>query len=92
MRFVSGKTVSADLVVFADGITSPAREYFEPAATLTYSGYVGWRGTVALSDLTGRTRDALDDAIGELSSLPEVVPAVVVGLGPTGVVGAEEEL
>ena len=63
VRFVSGKTVSADLVVFADGITSPAREYFDPAATLTYSGYVGWRGTVALSDLTGRTRHALDDAI-----------------------------
>jgi 2,6-dihydroxypyridine 3-monooxygenase len=63
VRFVSGKTAGADLVVFADGITSPAREHFDPDATLDYSGYVGWRGTVPLSELSDRTRDVLSDAI-----------------------------
>ncbi|MGY4709114.1 FAD binding domain-containing protein [Mycolicibacterium sp. CBM1] len=63
VRFVSGTTASADLVVFADGITSTARERFDPHATLSYAGYIGWRGTVARSVLTPQTRAALDDAI-----------------------------
>ncbi|SEB26164.1 MULTISPECIES: FAD binding domain-containing protein [unclassified Mycobacterium] len=63
VRFVSGKMASADLIVFADGITSPARERFDPDAALVYSGYVGWRGTVPLSELTASTRDVLGDAI-----------------------------
>lgn len=63
VRFVSGRTVSADLVVFADGITSAARERFDPDAKLSYSGYVGWRGTVRRADLTEDTREALQDAI-----------------------------
>ncbi|WP_135455249.1 FAD binding domain-containing protein [Mycobacterium sp. DL99] len=63
VRFVSGRTAHADLVVFADGITSPAREHFDPNAELAYSGYVGWRGTVALSQLSAQTREVLGDAI-----------------------------
>ncbi|QEN13986.1 FAD binding domain-containing protein [Mycolicibacterium sp. ELW1] len=63
VRFVSGTTVSADLVVFADGITSTARERFDPEATLSYSGYIGWRGTVPWSALSAQTRRVLDDAI-----------------------------
>ncbi|GAY19435.1 FAD binding domain-containing protein [Mycobacterium sp. shizuoka-1] len=63
VRFVSGATASADLVVFADGITSTARERFDPDATLAYSGYIGWRGTVAWSALGEQTRVTLDDAI-----------------------------
>lgn len=63
VRFVSGHTASADLVVFADGITSTARERFDPDAKLAYAGYIGWRGTVARSALSASTRDALDDAI-----------------------------
>jgi 2,6-dihydroxypyridine 3-monooxygenase len=63
VRFVSGRTATADLVVFADGITSPAREYFDPEAKLTYAGYVGWRGTVAWANLTAESRDVLGDAI-----------------------------
>jgi 2,6-dihydroxypyridine 3-monooxygenase len=63
VRFVSGTTVSADLVVFADGITSAARERFDPEATLSYSGYIGWRGTVPWSALSAQTRRVLDDAI-----------------------------
>ncbi len=34
VRFVSGRTTRADLVVFADGITSPARAHFDPEAAL----------------------------------------------------------
>ena len=59
MRFVSGRTVTADLVVFADGITSTARERLDPTAQLTYSGYVGWRGTVPEHELTDGTRELL---------------------------------
>ena len=50
-------------MVFADGISSPARESFDRDAKLTYSGYVGWRGTVALSELSAQTRETLSDAI-----------------------------
>ena len=63
VRFVSGRTESADLVVFADGVTSVARQRFDPDAGLHYSGYVGWRGTVRLSDLDASTREVLEDAI-----------------------------
>lgn len=63
VRFVSGHTATADLVVFADGITSAARERFDAGAKLAYAGYVGWRGTVAQSALTDTTRQTLHDAI-----------------------------
>ncbi|WP_059018796.1 FAD binding domain-containing protein [Mycobacterium sp. M26] len=63
VRFVSGATATADLVVFADGITSTARERFDPDASLRYSGYIGWRGTVPWAALGDATRAILDDAI-----------------------------
>jgi 2,6-dihydroxypyridine 3-monooxygenase len=63
VRFVSGRRETADLVVFADGISSTARERMDPAARLRYSGYVGWRGTVPEHELSDRTRELLGDAI-----------------------------
>lgn len=63
VRFVSGRTESADLVVFADGITSAARQRFDAEARLRYSGYVGWRGTYPARLLSPAARTALDDAI-----------------------------
>jgi 2,6-dihydroxypyridine 3-monooxygenase len=63
VRFASGVTASANLVVFADGIRSVVRERFDPNATLSYAGYVGWRGTTPLSGLSARTRDTLRDAV-----------------------------
>ncbi|MGB3481839.1 MAG: FAD binding domain-containing protein [Mycobacterium sp.] len=63
IRFVSGTTATADLVVFADGVTSVARERFDAAASLRYAGYIGWRGTVALRELSTTARDVLTDAI-----------------------------
>lgn len=63
VRFVSGRTESADLVVFADGVTSVVRERFDADAGLRYAGYIGWRGTFPLRDLDPATQDILHDAI-----------------------------
>lgn len=63
VRLVSGQTVSADLVVFADGITSTARQRFDPDAALRYSGYVGWRGTHPQRSLSEQARATLCDAV-----------------------------
>ncbi|MFB2581671.1 FAD binding domain-containing protein [Herbiconiux sp. P15] len=63
VRFADGRVETADLVVFADGINSPARAHFDADAEPTYSGYVGWRGTVPLRDLSERTRAMMHDAI-----------------------------
>jgi 2,6-dihydroxypyridine 3-monooxygenase len=63
VRFVSGRQVTADLVVFADGITSTARQRFDPDAALRYSGYVGWRGTHPQRTLSGHARAVLYNAI-----------------------------
>ncbi|MHA3020895.1 FAD binding domain-containing protein [Mycobacterium sp. BMJ-28] len=63
VRFVSGRTESADLIVFADGVTSVARQRFDPQAALRYAGYIGWRGTVPLRDLEPATQSVLQDAI-----------------------------
>jgi 2,6-dihydroxypyridine 3-monooxygenase len=63
VRFTSGRTATADLAVFADGIGSTARQRFDPHAAVHYSGYVGWRGTHPLRALSGSTRAELRDAI-----------------------------
>ncbi|MGY6651534.1 FAD binding domain-containing protein [Amycolatopsis sp. TRM77291] len=63
VRFVSGKRARAELVVFADGITSIGRRALDPDAELEYSGYVGWRGTVPEHLLPGATRAVLGNAI-----------------------------
>ena len=63
VRFVSGRVERADLVVFADGISSPSRRRISPGSELEYSGYVGWRGTVSEADVTSETFELLRDAI-----------------------------
>ncbi|MET0897902.1 MAG: FAD-dependent monooxygenase [Mycobacterium sp.] len=63
VRFASGRRERAELVVFADGITSPSRRRISPESELEYSGYVGWRGTVPESDVTPETFELLHDAI-----------------------------
>jgi len=63
VRFVSGRKERAELVVFADGISSMGRSRIDPSATMTYSGYVGWRGTVAENTLSAHARSTLHDAI-----------------------------
>jgi 2,6-dihydroxypyridine 3-monooxygenase len=63
VRFFSGRTASADLVVFADGIASTARQWFDPDAVLRYAGYVGWRGTHPQRLLSRQARAVLGDAL-----------------------------
>jgi 2,6-dihydroxypyridine 3-monooxygenase len=46
LELSSGRGVSTDLVVFADGINSIGRRLIAPEAEPEYAGYVAWRGTV----------------------------------------------
>ncbi len=63
LRFSSGRRESADLVVFADGISSTARRRLFPDLARHYSGYVGWRGTVREELVSDETRAILADAL-----------------------------
>ncbi|KAH7303217.1 FAD binding domain protein [Stachybotrys elegans] len=53
----SGKadSITADLVIGADGVHSTVREIVKATATKQYSGYVSWRGTVTEKELTEST-------------------------------------
>lgn len=63
LRFVNGRVETADLVVFADGVSSTGRRRLLPDFSLEYSGYVGWRGTVPEIELTEETRNLLGDSL-----------------------------
>jgi 2,6-dihydroxypyridine 3-monooxygenase len=63
VRFTGGRAATADLAVFADGISSTARQQFDPDAALHYSGYVGWRGTHPLRSLSAGARNELGEAL-----------------------------
>ena len=63
LRFASGRRERAQLVVLADGITSVGRRRLMPEVVPTYSGYVGWRGTVPESRLPARVLDVTGDAL-----------------------------
>jgi 2,6-dihydroxypyridine 3-monooxygenase len=63
LSLTGGQTLSADLVVCADGIRSTARAILEPDAQPRYVGYVAWRGTIERDELSGRTASILRDAI-----------------------------
>ncbi|WP_148575564.1 FAD-dependent monooxygenase [Nocardioides caldifontis] len=62
VRFLSGRTERADLVVFADGISSVGRRRLQPRAKPRYAGYIGWRGTVPEREVSVETADLIDDA------------------------------
>jgi 2,6-dihydroxypyridine 3-monooxygenase len=62
VSFAGGRTEVADLVVFADGITSTGRSQLNPSARLQYAGYVAWRGLVAETELGAETRALLNEA------------------------------
>jgi len=63
VSLTGGQTLTADLVVCADGIRSTARSILVPEAQPRYAGYVAWRGTIERDELSGRTADVLQDAI-----------------------------
>ena len=63
LHIVDGRSDEGQLVVCADGIASTARSLLLPQVGPHYSGYVGWRGTIAEEALTDATRTVLQDAI-----------------------------
>jgi 2,6-dihydroxypyridine 3-monooxygenase len=62
VRFLSGRTERAQLVVFADGISSVGRRRLQPPVQPRYSGYIGWRGTVPEREVSAETAELIDDA------------------------------
>ncbi|MFG1952660.1 FAD-dependent monooxygenase [Micromonospora sp. NPDC048830] len=62
VRFTSGRVERAQLVVFADGISSVGRRRLQPRVQPRYAGYVGWRGTVPEREVSAETADLLHDA------------------------------
>ncbi len=63
VTFADGSVVSAELVVFADGIGSTGRAKLSPQTQPKYAGYIGWRGTVPEAELTSRTVELLRDSM-----------------------------
>jgi 2,6-dihydroxypyridine 3-monooxygenase len=63
LRFDTGRIEQADLVVFADGVSSTGRRLLYPDVRGQYSGYVGWRGTVREDRISDDTRAVLADAV-----------------------------
>jgi 2,6-dihydroxypyridine 3-monooxygenase len=59
VRLASGRSVPADLVVFADGINSIGRRLLAPEAEPHYAGYVAWRGTVEQGEIDPAAFDAI---------------------------------
>jgi 2,6-dihydroxypyridine 3-monooxygenase len=62
LSLTDGQTLAADLVVCADGIRSTGRRIMVPDARPRYAGYVAWRGTVDIGQLSGRSPSVLLDA------------------------------
>jgi 2,6-dihydroxypyridine 3-monooxygenase len=62
LSLTDGQTLEADLVVCADGIRSTGRRIMVPDAQPRYAGYVAWRGTVDVDQLSGRSASILLDA------------------------------
>jgi 2-polyprenyl-6-methoxyphenol hydroxylase-like FAD-dependent oxidoreductase len=63
LRFTTGRVEHAELVVFADGISSPARRAMFPQVQREYAGYVGWRGTVPEGRLSSGTLGLVGDSL-----------------------------
>jgi 2,6-dihydroxypyridine 3-monooxygenase len=63
LSLTDGQTMTADLVVCADGIRSTGRAILVPDAQPRYVGYVAWRGTIERNELSDRTASILRDAI-----------------------------
>jgi 2,6-dihydroxypyridine 3-monooxygenase len=63
LSLTTGDTMTADLVVCADGIRSTGRRIMVPEAEPVYAGYVAWRGTIDRDELSSDTVSILQDAI-----------------------------
>ena len=62
VSLTDGQRLVADLVVCADGIRSTGRRIMVPDARPRYAGYLAWRGTVDIGQLSGRSASILLDA------------------------------
>lgn len=91
VRFVTGRTERADLVVFADGIGSPSRSRISPGTTLDYAGYVGWRGTVPEREVSAETFELLHDSIS-YSVAPHTHITIYPIPGPDGGLAVGERM
>jgi 2,6-dihydroxypyridine 3-monooxygenase len=63
VSMTDGQTLTADLVVCADGIRSTGRRIMVPEAKTDYAGYVAWRGTIDRDELSADAASILRDAI-----------------------------
>ena len=63
VSLADGRSASAELLVGADGIHSMARRRLLPELRPRYAGYVGWRGTVAESELSDAAHAVFAGAI-----------------------------
>ena len=63
LALASGRLVTADLVVFADGINSTGRRLLGCEVEPHYAGYVAWRGIVDENRVEPTALEALADAI-----------------------------
>jgi 2,6-dihydroxypyridine 3-monooxygenase len=63
LSMTDGQTLTADLVVCADGIRSTGRRIMVPEVKTHYAGYVAWRGTIDRDELSGDAASILLDAI-----------------------------
>ena len=68
-----GGTVTADLVVAADGAGSTLRGRLAPEVGASYAGYVAWRGLCDEADLPRRAADTLAGAFAFFTD-PEPAP------------------
>ncbi len=58
-HFSDGETVSADLIVGADGIRSTVRQQCLPDVTQLYAGYTAWRSLIAETEIPAETREEI---------------------------------
>jgi len=63
VTLASGAVSDHDLVICADGITSPSRSRLLPDVQPQYSGYIAWRGVIPERDLSEATYGRLHDAL-----------------------------
>lgn len=63
VTFADGRTVTRDLLVGADGISSFTRRAMLPQVQPHYGGYVAWRAVLDERELTPETFAALDDSL-----------------------------
>jgi 2-polyprenyl-6-methoxyphenol hydroxylase-like FAD-dependent oxidoreductase len=59
VRFVEGRSETADLLVGADGFRSSVRGQLAPEVQPAYAGYVVWRGAPAEASLAAETRRSI---------------------------------